>query len=158
VIRAAVLFGGEGGNGVLVARAPDGGWSAPAFYSIGGGSVGLQLGYREATVVLLLMNDSTLLSVIDGGLTLGADATVAAGTVGEAGTARSTRSAADILQFVAVGGVFAGVSFDGAVLEERDSFNRRYYGPEATTHSIVIGRTLDTPGADVIRRAFPGGS
>jgi lipid-binding SYLF domain-containing protein len=158
VIKAAVLFGGEGGNGVLVARTPDGGWSAPAFYSIGGGSVGLQLGYQEATLVLVLMNDSTLLSVIDGGLTLGADASVAAGTVGDTGAARGSRTAADIVQFVNVGGVFAGASFDGAVLEERDSFNRRFYGPEATTHGILIERKLDAPGADAIRRVLPTGS
>jgi SH3 domain-containing YSC84-like protein 1 len=157
VIKAALLFGGEGGNGVLVARTPDGGFTAPAFYSIGAGSIGLQLGYQEATVVLLLMNDSTLLSVIDSGITLGADASVAAGTVGQAGQARAASAAADVIHYVDVGGVFAGVSLDGAVLKARDAFNRRYYGPEATTHEIVVGRKFDAPGADVIRRALGSG-
>lgn len=158
VIKAALVLGGEGGNGVLVARNPSGGWSAPAFYSIGAGSIGLQLGYQEASVVLLLMNDSTLLSVIDGGLTLGADASVAGGTVGRAGQARAAQAAADIVQFIDVGGVFAGISLDGAVLEERDTFNHRYYGADATTYSIVVERKVDQPGADVLRRALGTGS
>ncbi len=154
VIKAAFLFGGEGGNGVLVSRTPGGAWSAPAFYSIGAGSVGLQLGYQEATVVLLLMNDSTVASVIDGGLKLGADASVAAGTVGDTGVARSATSSADVVQFIDVGGVFAGVSLDGAVIQERESFNQRYYGANATAEAVLVQRRFDTPGADVIRRAL----
>jgi SH3 domain-containing YSC84-like protein 1 len=154
MIKAALVLGGEGGNGVLLARAPDGAWSAPAFYSIGAGSVGFQLGYQQASVVLLLMNDSTLLSVIDGGLKLGADATIAAGTLGDAGQARHASASADIVQFVDVGGVFAGVSLDGAVIKERESFNRRYYGSHATAHGILIRRSFEAPGVDVIRNAL----
>lgn len=154
VIKAALLFGGEGGNGVLLARGADGSFSAPAFYSIGGGSVGLQLGYQEAAIVLLLMNDSTLMSVIDGGIKLGADASIAAGTVGNTGKSRSATTAADVIQFADVGGVFAGVSLDGAVIEERNSFNRRYYGEQATPRSILLERSVDSGGADVIRQAL----
>lgn len=154
VIKAALVFGGEGGNGVLVARGADGSWGPPAFYSIGAGSVGLQLGYQEASVVLLLMNDSTLLSVIDGGLKLGADASIAAGTVGESGQSRSASVSADVIQFADVGGVFAGVSLDGAVIEERNSFNQRYYGPEATPHGIVLQRRFGAAGADAIHQAL----
>lgn len=158
VIKAALVFGGEGGNGVLLARAPNGSWSAPAFYSIGAGSVGFQLGYQEAAVVLLLMNDSTLLSVIDGGLTLGADASVAAGTIGESGEARHASASADVIQFVDVGGVFAGVSLDGAVIQERESFNRRYYGANASAYGILVERNYDAAGVDVIRKALGVGA
>ncbi len=154
VIKAAFVLGGEGGNGVLVARTPHGGWSAPAFYSIGAGSIGIQLGYQEATVVLVLMNDSTLLSVIDGGLTLGTDTSIAAGTIGDSGKATAASTSADIVQFVNVGGVFAGMSLDGAVVHARDGFNRRYYGPDATTYDIVIQRSHDASGADIVRQAL----
>jgi SH3 domain-containing YSC84-like protein 1 len=154
VIKAALLFGGEGGNGILLARRPDGGWSAPAFYSIGAGSIGFQLGYQEATVVLVLMNESTLLSVIDGGVKLGADATIAAGSVGDTGQTRHASTSADVVQFVDVGGVFAGVSLDGAVIKDRESFNRRYYGHDASAHGILIQRKFDAAGADVIRAAL----
>jgi lipid-binding SYLF domain-containing protein len=154
VIKAAFGFGGEGGNGVLVARTPDGGWSAPAFYSIGAGGVGLQLGYQETTLVLLLMRDSALFSVIDGGITLGADATVAAGTVGDTGESRRANTSADVIQFANAGGVFAGVSLDGAVIKERESFNRRYYGSDAGAYGILVERKFSSPGVDVLHRAL----
>lgn len=154
VIKAALLFGGEGGNGILLAKGADGGWSAPAFYSIGAGSVGFQLGYQEASVVLLLMNDSTLLSVIDGGIKLGADATIAAGTLGDTGESRSATASADVIQFADVGGVFAGVSLDGAVIEEREQFNRRYYGRDASAYGILIERKFNSPGAETVWRAL----
>lgn len=154
VIKAGLVFGGQGGNGVLVARRSDGSWSAPAFYSIGGGSAGLQIGFQQATVVLCFMNESALQSAINQGLTLGTDASVAAGTMGNAGKATRTSSAKDIYQFVNVGGVFAGVSLTGVVVSSRESFNRAYYGPAATTHGIVIDGRFDRPGASVLRQAL----
>lgn len=155
LIRAGLLLGGEGGNGVLVARGPGGKWSAPAFYSVGGGSAGLQVGYQEAAVVLFFMNDAALMDAVDGGLTLGADASVAAGTIGDAGEARAKSAASDVYEFVAVGGgLFAGVSLDGAVIGPRDKHNVAYYGSGATPHAILIERRFDNPGAEVLRGAL----
>ena len=154
VIKAALVFGGEGGNGVLVARGADGRWSAPAFYSLGAGSVGFQLGYQQATVVLFFMNEAALMSAIDKGLTLGADASVAAGTVGDAGEAVATSTSSDVYYFVEVGGVFAGASLDGTVLADRDAFNERYYGPGASTMAIVVRREQDRPGTAALRDAL----
>jgi lipid-binding SYLF domain-containing protein len=135
-------------------------WSLAARWLVGAsfpadrrGSIGISSAVRT-TVVLVLMNDSTLLSVIDGGLTLGTDTSIAAGTIGDSGKATAASTSADIVQFVNVGGVFAGMSLDGAVVHARDGFNRRYYGPDATTYDIVIRRSHDAPGADMIRQAL----
>ncbi len=124
LIKASFIFGGEGGNGVLLAKKSDGSWSAPAFYSLGSGSAGFQLGYQEATVVLFFMNDAALMSAINKGLTLGADASIAAGTIGKSGDATSTTTSKDLYQFSDVGGLFAGVSLDGTVVAARPKFNQ----------------------------------
>jgi lipid-binding SYLF domain-containing protein len=157
VIKAGLILGGSGGNGVLVARQPDGSWSAPAFYSLGGGSAGAQIGFQQAAVVLCFMSESALRSAIDRGLTLGTDASVAAGTIGNSGKAVAKSSASDIYQLVNAGGLFAGVSLTGTVVSARDSFNRAYYGPEATTRGIVVDGRFDRPSAAVLKQALSAG-
>jgi lipid-binding SYLF domain-containing protein len=154
VIKASLIFGGEGGSGVLLSRDKKGAWSAPAFYSLGAGSAGFQLGYQEATVLLFFMNESALMSAIGRGLTLGADASVAAGTMGDSGKAASTSTGSDIYQLVDVGGVFAGVSLDGTVVSARETFNREYYGPTASTYGIVVERKLDAGGTAALKAAL----
>jgi SH3 domain-containing YSC84-like protein 1 len=155
VVRASLVFGGEGGNGVLVARTAAGGWSGPAFYSIGGGSAGLQVGYQEAAILLLFMSEKALLDAVDGGLTLGTDASVAAGTIGEAGSARATSFAADILQYIDVGGgLFAGISLDGSVMGPRDKHNSAYFGRPASAASILLHGEPVPPGAAVLHQAL----
>jgi lipid-binding SYLF domain-containing protein len=155
-IKAAFLVGGEGGKGVLLARNADGSWSPPAFYGIGSGSVGLQVGYQKATIVLFLMNERTLMSVIDRGLTLGADASVAAGTVGDTGRSINATTSSDVVQLVDAGGLFAGVSLNGAVISARTRANHLYYGPGATTTGIVIDRLYEHPASRTLRDALVG--
>lgn len=157
VIKAGLLLGGQGGSGVLVARRPDGGWSAPAFYALGGGSAGAQIGFQEATVVLCFMSRPALMSAIDRGITLGTDASVAAGTMGNSGRAVARTSASDIYQFVSAGGLFAGVSLAGTVVSARGSFNRAYYGPGATTRGIVVDGRYDNAGTTRLKQALSAG-
>lgn len=154
VVKAAFVLGGEGGSGVLLARDAKGEWSAPAFYGLGAGSAGFQLGYQEATVVLVFMNRPALMSAIDRGLTLGADASVAAGTVGDSGHAAAANTGKDVYQFVDVGGLFAGVSLDGTVVGAREKLNQRHYGADASTYRIVVERRFDRPGAERLRSAL----
>lgn len=153
-VKAALVFGGEGGKGVLLSRNYAGIWSAPAFYGIGAGSVGFQVGYQRASVVLFLMNEGTVESLVEHGLKLGADATIAAGTIGDSGRAVRGNIAADVVEFVDAGGVFAGVSLDGAIVGAREASNRRYYGNGATTHGIVLDRSFEHPATHDLRRAL----
>lgn len=154
VIKAALIFGGEGGNGVLVARRPDGGWSVPAFYSIGAGSAGFQVGFQQASVVLFLMDDATLLSAMQTGLKLGTDVSVAAGTIGDSGESHSTSASKGVVEMANVGGVFAGVSLDGAVIAPRGDFNRAYYGDGPGTYDIVMRMSYDRPGTEELKQAL----
>ncbi|MCC6900270.1 MAG: lipid-binding SYLF domain-containing protein [Polyangiaceae bacterium] len=154
LIKAGIIVGGEGGNGVLLSKDDAGGWSAPAFYSLGAGSLGAQIGYQEATVLLFFMTDAALASAIESGLTLGADTAVAAGTLGDSGEARSKSASKGIVQLVDVGGIFAGVSLDGTVVASRQEFNRAYYGDQATTRRIVIERSFAAPNAARLQAAL----
>ncbi|MBA4357562.1 MAG: lipid-binding SYLF domain-containing protein [Humidesulfovibrio sp.] len=154
VIKAGFIYGGQGGNGVLLARAADGAWSAPAFYTLGGGSIGLQIGVQEAAIVLVFMNDKAFLSAIDTGLTLGADATAAAGTAGITGEVATTHAFKDVYYFADVGGLFAGVSLEGGVIHVRENMNKAYYGQMLTPRQIVLERKADARGAIMLKDAL----
>jgi lipid-binding SYLF domain-containing protein len=166
VVKASLIVGGEGGNGVMVVRRPDGGWSAPAFYSLGAPSIGLQIGYQEATVILFIMDDATLERAYRSSFTLGTQAGAALGDIvepvgGSAGSVVSPR----VYQAVESGGIYAGVSLDGYVIDSRDKHNVAYYGPEASPRAILIQGTLHRPENSVLaealgqagRAANPGG-
>ena len=154
LIKAGLIFGGEGGNGVLLSTDDQGRWSAPAFYSLGAGSLGAQIGYQEATVILFLMTEAALVGAINNGVTLGTDTSVAAGTMGDSGEARGKSASRDIVQLVDVGGIFAGVSLNGTVVASRQEFNRAYYGAEATTYRIVIERRFEAANATRLHAAL----
>lgn len=154
VIKAGLIYGGQGGNGVLLAREASGEWSSPAFYTLGGGSIGLQIGVQEAAVVLVFMNDKAFKSALDTGLTLGADATVAAGTEGLTGEVASTHVFKDVYYFADVGGLFAGVALEGGVIHVREGLNKNYYGQNLTPRQIVLERKADAPSAQPLKDAL----
>lgn len=154
VIKAGFIYGGQGGNGVLLARDGNGGWSSPAFYTLGGGSIGLQIGVQEAAIVLVFMNDKAFKAAIDTGLTLGADATVAAGSEGLTGEVASTHAFKDVYYFADVGGLFVGVSLEGGVLHTREGLNKTYYGQTLTPRQIVLERKADVPAAQALKDAL----
>lgn len=143
LVKASLIFGGEGGNGVLLVRASDSTWSDPAFYSLGAPSVGLQLGYREATVVLFFMDDAVVQKALHSDFTLGANGGVALGSVIEAGKGEAISK--PIYQLVQARGAFVGVSFDGYVIAARNGNNAAYYGQEVTPREIVIERSRHRP-------------
>lgn len=156
LLKAGFFFGAEGGTGVLLARRPEGGWSYPAFYTLGGASFGLQFGGQSAEVVLLIMNDDALDAVVDSQVKLGADASVAAGPVG-VGVEGATTTAigADIYSFAKAKGLFAGISLEGTVVKGRGSKNRAYYGGDATARGILEGK-FSNPGAEQLRVSLAG--
>lgn len=154
VIKAGFIYGGQGGNGVLLARGTDGEWSSPAFYTLGGGSFGLQIGVQEAAIVLVFMNEKAFRAAIDTGLTIGADATAAAGTAGVTGEVASTHAFKDVYYFADVGGLFAGLSLEGGVIHERDGLNKAYYGQIFTPRQIVLEHKVSASGAAMLKEAL----
>ena len=152
--KASFIVGGEGGDGVLLARTA-GGWSAPAFYKLRAGSAGFQIGYQESTVVLAFMTASALKDVVEGGFTLGAGAAVAAGTIGDAAAQASTRPGVDVAQFVESGGVFAGASLNGSSITPKEGDNNRYYAHGASPQSIVVEQRFNPAWAQRLQNALP---
>jgi len=139
VIKGAFGIGGRYGKGLMAQRLADGKWSAPAYVEIGGGSFGLQLGVEATDLVLVFMNDEGVRSLLKGKVTLGADASVAAGPVGrKASASTDVLMDAAILSYSRSKGLFAGVSLDGAALTADDSANRKVYGKEVSGRGILI--------------------
>jgi lipid-binding SYLF domain-containing protein len=136
-IKGGLIFGGSGGRGVLVKRDDDE-WVGPAFYTMGSGSVGLQIGVEVSEVILLVMTQKGVDAFLSTKAQLGADASVAAGPVG-AGAQTAT---ADVQGFARSKGAFAGVSFEGAVISPDDSRNEAYYGEEVTLSDILVRRKV----------------
>jgi len=155
LIKGAFFFGAEGGTGVLLARSPQGSWSYPAFYSMGAGSFGLQIGAQSAEVILLIMNDGALNAILKNQLKLGADASFAVGEIG-AGIEGSTTTNvnADIIAFSNTEGLFAGVSLEGAVINTRDSMDEAYYGSRTTAREIVVDQKYSNAAADSLRQVL----
>ncbi|MEE9139735.1 MAG: lipid-binding SYLF domain-containing protein [Alphaproteobacteria bacterium] len=155
LLKAAFFFGAEGGSGVLLARRPGGGWSYPAFYTLGGASFGFQFGGEASEVILLIMNDDAMKAVMKDQIKLGADASVAVGPIG-AGIEGATTTAigADIYSFARAKGLYAGVSLEGTVVYGRESYNEAYYGSGATARAILVEGALANAGADGLRAAL----
>lgn len=148
VVKGAFFFGGRLGNGVMSARRPDGTWSSPAFFTIGGGSWGLQFGAEVSDVVLVVMSRQGLDSLLRTKITLGADLGVAAGPLGRrAEAATDVRLTADILSYSRTRGLFAGVSVGGATVHADDDDNRELYGRPYTAREILTGAPIPVPAA-----------
>ena len=130
--------GGSGGRGPLLCRHGEnfsGKWSTPAMYSVGGASIGLQVGGSSTDFVLLLMNQKVVDQVLNGKTKMGTDATAAAGP----GATAASASDADILTYGRAKGVFAGVSLGGQTVEPDNDANHRLYGKTLTATDIVRG-------------------
>jgi lipid-binding SYLF domain-containing protein len=155
VFRAGFLFGGEGGGCVLVARGGQGTWSSPAFYSMGGGSFGLQAGIQDAEIVMMILTDAGLRAVMDTQFRVGADASVALVTIG-GGVEGATSVAlnADIVAFARTRGLFAGVSLQGSVMNSDSEGDEAYYGQPVGPIDIVRAMRVNNPGADPLRAAL----
>lgn len=143
--KAAFIFGGEYGRGAMSCRNADG-WSAPLFLQLAKGSWGLQIGAEEVDLVLLVMNRDGVDRLLNNKITLGADASVAAGPVGRSASASTDgQVTAKILSYSRARGVFAGINLSGGVLRPDTDANTEYYGVVAP-HDLLMGKaaTKDT--------------
>ena len=161
-IKGAFFVGGSGGSGVLVVRdEKTNEWSYPAFFTLGGASIGLQFGGQASEVVLLVMTQKGVDSLMSTTLKLGADATVAVGPIGR-GIEGSTapNMSADLLSFSKAKGLFAGISLEGAAVAARDALNTNYYQTPTKTIDILVRRSVSNHQADpllaVVKKATTG--
>ena len=146
VKKAAFVFGGEYGKGVVSCRTTTG-WSNPVFLSLEKGSVGVQIGAESSDIVLLIMNERGLDKLLQDKVTLGADLSLAAGPVGRNGQAATdAQLAAEMLSYSRARGVFAGIDLSGGVLRPDKTATVAYYGHEISNSEVLSGRErLTTP-------------
>lgn len=152
VIKGGFVIGARGGRGVASCRTKSG-WSAPAFFNLKGGSVGLQIGAQSTDFVLLFMNKNGLNRLMGDKFELGGDASVAAGPVGrQAGASTNVRMDAEILSYSRSRGLFAGLELKGVVITLDDDDMIAVYGEGAKAKSVLQDGSVNAP-ADV--RAYP---
>jgi len=155
VKKGAFVFGVSYGRGAITCRSGDdynGPFSAPSMFRLLGGNVGFQIGGQETDYVLLVMNDGGVKAILKGKVKLGADASVALGPVGRTADAQTNAMMqAEVLSYSRARGVFAGVSLEGANLEEDLDANKALYGREYTAMDVVRrGKATPTEGAQLL--------
>ena len=157
VKKAAFVVGGEYGKGVMSCRNGES-WGAPVFMQLAKGSWGFQAGAEQVDLVLLVMNESGVQKLLRNKVTLGADASVAAGPVGRHGSVGTDAQLdAEILSYSRAQGLFAGIDLSGGVLRPDDDANKSTYGTGATPASILARREISAPlEADAFLRALAG--
>ena len=153
VVKAAFIIGGRGGQGVI-SRRLRGGWGAPAFYNLGGGSFGAQIGATKTDYVLLIMNQQGLDGLIKDKFELGGEVGVAAGPVGRELSASTTpRLDAGILSYSRSKGAFIGAALKGAVISPDNDLNEAVYNMKAV--DLLNGRPMTLTKMPAQVRIFP---
>ncbi len=153
LIKGGFVFGGKHGRGVASCRTPEG-WSAPAFVSVGGGSWGLQIGIEDIDLVMLVMNDRGLQHLLSSKFELTGEGSVAAGPVGRhasAGTDWTLNT--EVLTYSRSKGIFAGLTLEGAVVEQDNDSTRAIYGKHMMFRNILSGRAATPQSGDAFVRA-----
>lgn len=146
VIKAGLGLGGRYGKGILIVRQDDGAWSNPAFISLGGASFGWQLGAQSTDMVLVFKDRRSIKRIADGKLTLGGDASVAAGPVGRSTSAATDqRLEAEIYSYSRNRGLFAGVALDGTWMGMDRKSNEAYYGNGLSPTQLLNARNIPAP-------------
>jgi SH3 domain-containing YSC84-like protein 1 len=144
LLKAGFIVGAHYGRGVASCRTPKG-WSAPAFFTVEGGSFGLQIGGQAVDLVMLIMNQNGMKNLLSSQFKLGADASVAAGPVGRHAAADTDwKMRAEVLSYSRARGVFAGLELNGAVIKQDKDSTREFYG-HMVPFDISLHGTIDTP-------------
>ncbi len=146
MLKGGFVFGAENGRGVATCRTA-GGWSAPAFFAITGGSWGLQIGVEGVDLVMIIQNDRGMQRLLSSQFQLGADASAAAGPVGRHASADTDwKLNTEILTYSRARGAFAGLTLTGASIRRDDDSMRAIYGRHTTSRSVLTGR-VNAPAA-----------
>jgi len=146
IAKGAFIVGGKAGHGVASCRQADGRMGSPAFYTVGGASIGLQIGGDSTDMVLLVMNEKGVDHLLADKFTIGAEAAATAGPVGRtAQAATDAQMHAQILSWSRSRGLFAGAPLDGSVVKPDQDANARLYGAKTTGTEILVNSKLSVP-------------
>jgi lipid-binding SYLF domain-containing protein len=153
LIKGGFIFGGKHGRGVASCRTSNG-WSAPAFVSVGGGSWGLQIGVEGVDLVMLVMNDQGFQHLLSSKFELTGEGSVAAGPVGRHASAGTDwKMNTEMLTYSRSKGVFAGLTLEGAVVEQDNDSTHAIYGKHMAFRSILSGKASTPASADAFLKA-----
>lgn len=156
MIKGGFVFGGEHGRGVATCRTSDG-WSAPAFFSVGGGSWGLQIGLQGIDLVMIIQNEKGMQQLLASKFQIGADASAAAGPVGRHASANTNwKMETEILTYSRAKGVFAGLTVEGASIRRDDDSMKAIYGRNVSTKNVLLGKVAAPASAHSFLAAVRG--
>jgi len=150
-VKVGLIFGARFGNGVMLVRNEDRSWSNPVFVSTGGGSWGFQAGGQVSDIVLVFTTRDSVEGITDGKLTLGADASVAAGPVGRTAMAgTSVTFDAEVYAYSKSQGLFAGVSLEGNGIFIAKKANRRFHGTDSAADILAARSPAPPPAPELV--------
>ena len=149
LVKGGFIFGGSGGSGVFLVKGKGNIWSDPAFYTMGSGTVGFQIGVEVSEIILMVMTDKGVDALLNSSFKVGGDVSIAAGPIGAGAKAQT----ADIIAFSRAKGIYGGINIEGAVIKVREKWNHAYYNKETTPRKILIDRSATNPDADGLRTA-----
>jgi lipid-binding SYLF domain-containing protein len=153
MIKGGFVFGGKHGRGVASCRTAEG-WSAPAFVSVGGGSAGFQIGLEGVDLIMLVMNDKGLQQLLSSKFELTGEGSVAAGPVGRHASAGTDwKMTTEVLTYSRSKGVFAGLTLEGAVVEQDNDSTTAIYGKHMEFRSILSGKVATPKSAEPFMKA-----
>src|SRR5689334_8141485 len=153
LVKGGFILGGKHGRGVATCRTA-GGWSAPAFVSVGGGSAGLQIGIEGVDLVMLVMNDQGFQHLLSSKFALTGEGSVAAGPVGRHASAGTDwKMNTQVLTYSRSEGVFAGLTLEGAVVQQDSDSTRAIYGKHMMFRNILSGKAATPRSADAFIKA-----
>jgi lipid-binding SYLF domain-containing protein len=138
MVKAALGFGGQFGEGFLLKRAEDGRWYGPLFLKLYGISYGFQAGVQKSGLVFVIMNEKGIEGFLGNNVTLGGSASISAGPTGKTLSADTDyKLEAAIYSYSVSNGMFAGVSLGGSIIRQDTDTNREYYGLSLTPQEII---------------------
>ena len=153
LVKGGFVFGGKHGRGVATCRTAEG-WSAPAFVSVGGGSWGLQIGIEDVDLIMLVMNDDGMQHLLSSKFELTGEGSVAAGPVGRHASAGTDwKMNTEMLTYSRSKGVFAGLTLEGAVVEQDNDSTHAIYGKHMMFRNILSGKVATPHSADAFMKA-----
>jgi lipid-binding SYLF domain-containing protein len=144
LVKGGFIFGGKHGRGVATCRTAEG-WSAPAFISVGGGSAGLQIGLEGVDLIMLIMNEKGMQQLLSSRFEISGEGSAAAGPVGRHASAGTDwKMDTEMLTYSRSKGIFAGLTLEGAVVEQDSDSTKSVYGRDVSFKSVLQGR-VSTP-------------
>ena len=141
MVKAGFIFGGKHGRGVATCKLPDGSWSAPAFFTVTGGSWGLQIGVEGVSFIMMIMNDDGMRQLLSDKFQIGGSASASAGPVGRHASADTGwKLNSEILTYSRSKGLFAGIDLSGTEVERDGDSTIAMYGKDHSNTAVLTGK------------------